>query len=73
MFQILIEGLEITFGPRAPPPPPAGKCYSYPAFPKEVSLFFVRVFSGSKKSMINPWCFADTYTADFDALFGADR
>jgi len=36
MFQRLIEGVEIAFGPPMPAPPPAGLCYSRAFFPKEV-------------------------------------
>ena len=36
MFERLIEGVEIAFGPPMPAPPPAGLCYSRAFFPKEV-------------------------------------
>jgi hypothetical protein len=32
MYQALIEGVEIAFGPSTPAPPPAGKCYSQAFF-----------------------------------------
>ena len=32
MFQALIEGVEIAFGPSTPAPPPEGKCYSQAFF-----------------------------------------
>jgi hypothetical protein len=38
MYEFLIEGVEIAFGPSMPAPPPQGLCYSQPYFPKQVVL-----------------------------------
>ena len=42
MYQALIEGVEIAFGPSMPPPPPAGLCYSQAFFPQQVSACCMR-------------------------------
>ena len=39
MFELLIEGIEMAFGPPMPQPPPAGLCYSKPYFPKKVHAY----------------------------------
>ena len=58
MYQALIEGVEIAFGPRMPPPPPVGLCYSQPFFSKQVSACDMRQTEGGACMLHSActWC-----------------